>query len=77
LAVATIKTLGSLSCHRKCHTEAGRRDEARLGAAQGFPIVEQLVSPDRWLLWLGVLFALSVYWFPAGVVGRLRALRGR
>ena len=31
-----------------------------------------LMSPDRWLLWLGVLFILSVYHFPAGVVGRLR-----
>lgn len=35
----------------------------------------QLVSPDRWLLWLGVLFVLSVYHFPAGVVGRLRQRR--
>ncbi len=32
-----------------------------------------LLSPDRWLLWLGVLFVLSVYYFPTGVVGRLRA----
>ena len=32
--------------------------------------------PDRWLLWLGLLFVLSVYHFPTGVVGRLRALRG-
>ena len=35
--------------------------------------VGQLVSPDRWLLWLGVLFVLSVYHFPTGIVGRLRA----
>jgi branched-chain amino acid transport system permease protein len=34
-----------------------------------------LLSPDRWLLWLGVLFVLSVYYFPTGVVGRLRAGR--
>jgi branched-chain amino acid transport system permease protein len=27
----------------------------------------------RWLLWLGVLFVLSVYHFPSGIVGRLRA----
>ena len=33
-----------------------------------------LLSPDRWLLWLGVLFVLSVYYFPTGVVGRLRAI---
>jgi branched-chain amino acid transport system permease protein len=31
------------------------------------------VTPDRWLLWLGVLFVLSVYHFPTGIVGRLRA----
>ena len=38
-------------------------------------MLSQLVSPDRWLLWLGVLFVLSVYHFPSGVVGRLRAGR--
>jgi len=42
------------------------------GALEGVPVVAQLVSPDRWLLWLGVLFVLSVYHFPTGVVGRLR-----
>jgi branched-chain amino acid transport system permease protein len=31
------------------------------------------LSPDRWMLWLGVLFVLSVYYFPTGVTGRLRA----
>ena len=41
-------------------------------ALEGVPVLSQLVSPDRWLLWLGVLFVLSVYHFPAGVVGRLR-----
>ena len=44
-------------------------------AVAGVPIVSQLVSPDRWLLWLGILFVLSVYHFPSGVVGRLRAMR--
>ena len=38
-----------------------------------WPALAQWVSPDRWLLWLGVLFVLSVYHFPTGVVGRLRA----
>ncbi|HRI17808.1 MAG TPA: branched-chain amino acid ABC transporter permease [Burkholderiaceae bacterium] len=42
------------------------------GALEGVAVLSQLVSPDRWLLWLGVLFVLSVYHFPAGVVGRLR-----
>jgi branched-chain amino acid transport system permease protein len=41
-------------------------------ALQGVPVLEQLVSPDRWLLWLGMLFVLAVYHFPAGIVGRLR-----
>ncbi|RYY84464.1 MAG: branched-chain amino acid ABC transporter permease, partial [Comamonadaceae bacterium] len=44
-------------------------------AASGLPWLAALLSPDRWLLWLGVLFVLSVYYFPTGVVGRLRALR--
>jgi branched-chain amino acid transport system permease protein len=44
------------------------------GAIGDVPVLSQLISPDRWLLWLGVLFVLSVYYFPTGVVGRLRAL---
>ena len=42
------------------------------GVFEGVPLLSQLLSPDRWLLWLGVLFVLSVYHFPSGVVGRLR-----
>ena len=37
------------------------------------PLLANLFHPDRWLLWLGVLFVLSVYFFPAGIVGKLRA----
>jgi branched-chain amino acid transport system permease protein len=44
-------------------------------AVSGLPWLSALLSPDRWLLWLGLLFVLSVYYFPTGVVGRLRALR--
>ena len=44
---------------------------------QNVPVLAQVVSPDRWLLWLGILFVLSVYYFPTGVVGRLRALGAR
>jgi branched-chain amino acid transport system permease protein len=44
-------------------------------AASGWPWLSALLSPDRWLLWLGLLFVLSVYYFPTGVVGRLRAMR--
>jgi branched-chain amino acid transport system permease protein len=42
------------------------------GALEGVPVLSQVVTPDRWLLWLGVLFVLSVYYFPSGLVGRLR-----
>jgi branched-chain amino acid transport system permease protein len=55
------------------------QDLLKLGATalDGVPVLSQLVSPDRWLLWLGVLFVLSVYHFPTGIVGRLRALTVR
>ncbi len=42
-------------------------------AASPVPMLSALFSPDRWLLWLGLLFVLAVYFFPTGVVGRLRA----
>lgn len=41
-------------------------------ATQGIPLLPELLHSDRWLLWLGVLFVLSVYFFPTGIVGRLR-----
>jgi hypothetical protein len=50
------------------------QDLLKLGseAASGLPWLAALLSPDRWLLWLGVLFVLSVYYFPTGIVGKLR-----
>ncbi len=44
-------------------------------AAAGVPALAAVLSPDRWLLWLGVLFVLTVYFFPAGIVGTLRGRR--
>jgi branched-chain amino acid transport system permease protein len=41
-------------------------------SASALPWLAALLSPDRWMLWLGVLFVLSVYYFPSGVVGKLR-----
>ena len=41
-------------------------------ASTDIPFLAALLSPDRWMLWLGLLFVLSVYHFPTGVVGRLR-----
>jgi len=47
------------------------------GAVAGVPVLRDVVHPDRWLLWLGLLFVLSVYKFPTGIVGKLRArIRG-
>ncbi len=53
------------------------QDLLKLGSESvaGLPWLAALLSPDRWLLWLGLLFVLSVYYFPTGVVGRLRAMR--
>jgi branched-chain amino acid transport system permease protein len=55
------------------------QDLLKLGAAalDGVPLLGAVVTPDRWLLWLGVLFVLAVYHFPSGVVGRLRAFGAR
>ena len=44
-------------------------------ATEALPLVPVLLAPERWLLWLGVLFVLSVYFFPDGIVGRLRSRR--
>jgi branched-chain amino acid transport system permease protein len=45
------------------------------GALTGMPILPELFHPDRWLLWLGVLFVGAVYFFPTGLVGKLRRLQ--
>jgi branched-chain amino acid transport system permease protein len=45
------------------------------GAADlGLPLLPSLLHPDRWLLWLGVMFILAVYFAPTGIVGKLRGL---
>ncbi len=45
---------------------------AKATASAGIPVLPDLLAPDRWLLWLGLLFIASVYFFPTGVVGKLR-----
>lgn len=40
-------------------------------------ILSRLIHSDRWSLWMGVLLILSVYFFPVGIVGKLRTLTKR
>jgi branched-chain amino acid transport system permease protein len=42
-------------------------------ALSGVPLLQAALHPDRWLLWLGILFVLAIYFFPTGIVGRLRS----
>ena len=49
--------------------------QAVSNALAAVPLAAALFHPDRWLLWLGLLFVLIVYFFPAGIVGSLRRRR--
>jgi branched-chain amino acid transport system permease protein len=53
------------------YLQAGMK--ALAGTLKGVPLLPELFHPDRWLLWFGILFVLSVYYFPRGIVGQLRA----
>jgi branched-chain amino acid transport system permease protein len=44
-------------------------------ALEDIPFLAAALHPDRWMLWLGVLFVLSIYFFPIGIVGKLRLRR--
>jgi branched-chain amino acid transport system permease protein len=65
--------LGALSGRAKLSAGSAAWQRSRRQPAMAVA----LLSPDRWLLWLGLLFVLSVYYFPTGVVGRLRAAAAR
>ena len=63
-----------------CARLAGRGvragDRTLIMVRQGLPLIAQLLHPDRWLLWLGLLFILAVYFAPNGIVGKLRTRGG-
>jgi branched-chain amino acid transport system permease protein len=44
-------------------------------ASAGLPLLPDLLHPDRWLLWLGLLFILAVRFAPKGIVGELDRAR--
>ncbi|HUL94616.1 MAG TPA: branched-chain amino acid ABC transporter permease [Usitatibacter sp.] len=41
-------------------------------ALAAVPLLAKALHPDRWMLWMGILFIACVYYFPSGIVGRLR-----
>ncbi len=49
---------------------------AGASATADLPLLPELLNPDRWLLWLGVVFILLVYFFPAGIAGTLMGKGG-
>ena len=42
---------------------------AASAAVEGVPLLPELLAPDRWLFWLGIIFILLVYFFPKGIAG--------
>jgi len=36
------------------------------------PLLAKALHPDRWMLWMGLLFIACVYFVPSGIVGKLR-----
>lgn len=51
--------------------------EAGAHATANLPLLPHLLEPDRWLLWLGVMFILLVYFFPAGIAGTIMGKGGK
>ncbi|TNB49045.1 branched-chain amino acid ABC transporter permease [Martelella lutilitoris] len=43
--------------------------EMAASALSAIPPAAVLMDPDRWLLWLGLIFILLVYFFPKGIAG--------
>ena len=54
--------------------------QAAMGGASAsladMPLIARALHPDRWMLWMGLLFIACVHYFPTGIVGRLRGRAG-
>lgn len=46
-------------------------------ATAAIPLLPELLAPDRWLFWLGIIFILLVYFFPRGIAGTLMSKGAR
>lgn len=45
-----------------------------IGEGIDIPVVHELIHADRWLMYLGIMYVLCVYFFNIGVVGKLRVM---
>jgi branched-chain amino acid transport system permease protein len=52
------------------YLQAGMGQAAQ--ALSAVPWLAKALHPDRWMLWMGILFIACVYYFPTGIVGKLR-----
>ncbi len=48
--------------------------DSLIGEGIDIPVIHELIHADRWLMYLGIMYVLCVYFFNIGVVGQLRVM---